>query len=135
MSASYATFETQSYRIFADGPTGKNSSYYFVLNREETDGFADNLNPLGNDAASENWNGRLGFDFITDDGLEIGIGGTWEEFKLGAQPIVHRNALTGFYQRNSDLNEVGSVKSNSQYVNLETKTDFSGIKSVTSRNQ
>ena len=135
MSASYATFETQSYRIFADGPTGKNSSYYFGLNREETDGFADNLNPLGNDAASENWNGRLGFDFITDDGLEIGIGGTWEEFKLGAQPIVHRNALTGFYQRNSDLNEVGSVKSNSQYVNLETKTDFSGIKSVTSRNQ
>ena len=135
MSASYATLDTQNYRVLADGPTGDYSSYYFGLNREESDGFADNLNPAGNDAPSESWNGRLGFDFTTDGGLDIGMGGTWEAFKLGAQPIVHRNALSGFYKRDSDLNEVGSVKSNSQFVKLETKTDFSGIKSVTSRNQ
>jgi iron complex outermembrane receptor protein len=135
MSASYATFNTQNYRVLADGPTGDNSSYYFGLNREKSDGFADNVNPLGNDATSESWNGRLGFDFTTDGGLDIGVGGTWEAFKMGAQPIVHRNSPTGFYKRDSDLNEIGSVKSNSQFVKLETKTDFSGIKSVTSRNQ
>ena len=135
MSASYATFESQHYRILADGPTGKNSSYYFGLNRAKSDGFADNIAPLGNDATTESWSGRLGFDFTTDDGLEVVIGGTWETFKLGAQPIVHRNALTGFYQRDSDLNEVGSVKSNSQFIKLETTTSFSGIKSVTSRNE
>ena len=72
-SASYASFNTQNYRVLADGPTGENSSYYFGLNRAESDGFADNLNPLGNDATSESWNGRLGFDFTTQDGLEIGI--------------------------------------------------------------
>ena len=89
-SASYASFNTQNYRVLADGPTGDNSSYYFGLNRAESDGFADNLNPLGNDATSESWNGRLGFDFTTEDGLEIGIGGTWEEFNMGAQPLVPR---------------------------------------------
>ena len=135
MSASYATFDTQNFRILADGPTGKNSSYYFGLNREESAGFADNSNLLGNDATSESWNGRLGFDFTTDGGLDIGVGGTWEAFKMGAQPIVHRNSAAGFYKRDSDLNEIGSVKSNSQYLKLETTTDLSGIKSVTSRNQ
>jgi len=135
MSASYATFDTQIFRILADGPTGKNSSYYFGLNREESAGFADNSNLLGNDATSESWNGRLGFDFTTDGGLDIGVGGTWEAFKMGAQPIVHRNSAAGFYKRDSDLNEIGSVKSNSQYLKLETTTDLSGIKSVTSRNQ
>ena len=135
LSASYATFNTQNYRVLADGPTGENSSYYFGLNRAESDGFADNLNTLGNDATSESWNGRLGFDFITDDGLEIGIGGTWEEFELGAQPLVHRNSASSFYNRNSDLNEVGSISSSSQYLKLESKTDFGGIKSVTSHNE
>ena len=33
-----------------------------------------------------------GFDFTTEDGLEIGIGGTWEEFKMGAQPLVPRTS-------------------------------------------
>ena len=134
-SASYASFNTQNYRVLADGPTGDNSSYYFGLNRAESDGFADNLNPLGNDATSESWNSRLGFDFTTEDGLEIGIGGTWEEFDLGAQPLVHRNSASGFYKRNSDLNEVGSISSSSQYLKLDSKTDFGGIKSVTSHNE
>ena len=48
--ASYATFNTQNYRILADGPTGDNSSYYFGFNRSESDGFADNINSSGNDA-------------------------------------------------------------------------------------
>ena len=133
--ASYATFNTQNYRILADGPTGDNSSYYFGLNRTESDGFADNINSSGNDATSESWNGRLGFDFTTPDGLKIGIGGTWEDFDLGAQPLVHRNSATGFYKRNSDLNEIGSISSSSQYLKLESKTGFGGIKSVTSHNE
>ena len=60
--ASYATFNTQNYRVLADGPTGENSYYYFGMNRSESDGFADNTNLLGNDATSKSWNGRLGFE-------------------------------------------------------------------------
>ena len=139
MSASYATFETHNYRILADGPTSKNSSYYFGLNRSESDGFANNVNPQGNDAFSESWNGRLGFDFTTDDALDIGIGGTWEEFDLGAQPIVHVNPLgnpnyRNFYSRNSAINETGKISRNSQHLSIESNSDLGKIKSTTSRN-
>jgi len=133
--ASYESFNTQNYRVLADGPTGERSSYYFGLNRSESDGFADNRNPSGKDATSESWNGRLGFGFTTSDGLEIGIGGTWEEFDLGAQPVVHRNSASGFYQRNSEQNEIGAISSNSQHIKVSSKTGFGGIKSVTSHNQ
>ena len=137
-SASYASFNTQNYRVLADGPTGDNSSYYFGLNRADSDGFADNLNPLGNDATSESWNGRLGFDFTTEDGLEIGIGGTWEEFNMGAQPLVPRttsgnNKRVGFYDRNSSENEIAQINSNSQFLKLSIPTSFGNITSVTSR--
>ena len=136
--ASYGTFDTQNYRILADGPTGDNSSYYFGINRSESDGFADNLNPLGNDATSESLNGRLGFNWVTKSGLEIGIGGTWEEFDLGAQPIVPRATggnlnYSSFYARNSSIKEVGKIDSNSQYLNVKKETDFGSIRSVTSR--
>ena len=80
--ASYGTFNSQNYRVLADGPTGENSSYYFGINRSETDGFADNANSLGNDATAESWNGRLGFNWISKEGLKIGLGGTWENFDL-----------------------------------------------------
>ena len=133
--ASYGSFNTQGYRVLADGPTGEHSSYYFGLNRSESDGYADNLNPSGNDATSESWNGRLGFEFKIFDGFEIGIGGTWEEFDLGAQPVVHRNSASGFYQRNSDLNEIGVINSNSQHIKVSAKTEFGGIKSVASHNE
>ena len=137
-SASYASFNSQNYRILADGPTGDSSSYYFGLNRAESDGFADNLNPLGNDATSESWNGRLGFDVSTDDGLEIGIGGTWEEFDLGAQPLVPRiasdnNKSRGFYDRDSSENEITTINSNSQFLTLSVPTSFGSIKSIASR--
>jgi outer membrane receptor protein involved in Fe transport len=137
-SASYASFNSQNYRILADGPTGDSSSYYFGLNRAESDGFADNLNPLGNDATSESWNGRLGFDISTDDGLEIGIGGTWEEFDLGAQPLVPRiasdnNKSRGFYDRDSSENEITTINSNSQFLTLSVPTSFGSIKSIASR--
>ena len=46
--ASYGSFNTQNYRILADGPMSNSSSYYFGLNRSSSDGFADNLNALGN---------------------------------------------------------------------------------------
>ena len=136
--ASYGTFDTQNYRILADGPTGDNSSYYFGINRSESDGFADNLNAAGNDATSQSLNGRLGFNWKTENGLEIGLGGTWEEFDLGAQPIVPRaNAgnpnYSSFYARNSSLKEVGKIDSNSQYLSLSKETDFGTIRSVTSR--
>ena len=136
--ASYATFKTQNYRILADGPTGDNSSYYFGLNRAESDGFADNLNPLGNDATSESWNGRLGFDFTTEDGFEIGIGGSWEEFILGAQPLVPRvssgnDKRVAFYDRNSGENEIAEINSNSQFLKLSVPTESGKITSVTSR--
>jgi iron complex outermembrane receptor protein len=139
MSASYASFNTQNYRVLADGPTGDNSSYYFGLNRSESDGFADNVNPLGNDATSESWNGRLGFDFTTEDGLEIGIGGTWEEFNMGAQPLVPRISsgnpkYSTFYSRNSDVDEKGKISMNSQYLTLRTETEVGNIQSTTSRN-
>ena len=137
--ASYGTFDTQNYRILADGPTGDNSSYYFGINRSESDGFADNLNAAGNDATSESLNGRLGFNWKTEDGLEIGLGGTWEEFDLGAQPIVPTAIggnpnYTGFYSRNSSLKEIGKIESNSQYLSLKKETDFGRIRSITSRN-
>ena len=135
--ASYGTFDTQNYRILADGPTGKNSSYYFGINRSESDGFADNINALGNDATSASLNGRLGFNWKTEDGLEIGLGGTWEEFDLGAQPIVPRADgvnYTNFYSRNSSLKEVGKIDSNSQYLSLAKETDFGRVRSITSRN-
>ena len=137
-SASYATFNTQNYRVLADGPTGDNSSYYFGLNRAESDGFTDNVNPAGNDATSESWNGRLGFDFTTESGLEIGIGGTWEEFKMGAQPLVPRissdnNKSVGFYDRDSSENEITKINSNSQFLKLSVPTNFGNITSVTSR--
>ena len=139
LSASYATFETHNYRILADGPTSKNSSYYFGLNRSESDGFANNVNPQGNDAFSESWNGRLGFDFTTDDALDIGIGGTWEEFDLGAQPIVPRQSsgnpnYRNFYSRNSAINETGKISRNSQHLSIESNSDLGKIKSTTSRN-
>ncbi|MGA1115603.1 MAG: TonB-dependent receptor plug domain-containing protein, partial [Opitutales bacterium] len=133
--ASYGSFNTQGYRVLADGPTGEHSSYYFGLNRSGSDGYADNLNPSGNDATSESWNGRLGFEFKIFDGFEIVIGGTWEEFDLGAQPVVHRNSASGFYQRNSDLNEIGVINSNSQHIKVSAKTEFGGIKSVASHNE
>ena len=137
-SASYATFNTQNYRVLADGPTGDNSSYYFGLNRAESDGFTDNVNPAGNDATSESWNGRLGFDFTTESGLEIGIGSTWEEFKMGAQPLVPRissdnNKSVGFYDRDSSENELTKINSNSQFLKLSVPTSFGNITSVTSR--
>jgi iron complex outermembrane receptor protein len=132
--ASYGSFNTQNYRILADGPMSNSSSYYFGLNRSSSDGFADNLNPAGNDATSESLNGRLGFNWKTEGGLEIGIGGTWEEFELGAQPIVHRNSTTGFYKRNSDQNEIGKIESNSQYLSLAKETNFGRVRSITSRN-
>ena len=137
-SGSYASFNTQNYRVLADGPTGDNSSYYFGLNRSESDGFADNVNPLGNDATSESWNGRLGFDFTTEDGLEIGIGGTWEEFNMGAQPLVPRissdnNKSGGFYDRDSSENENAQINSNSQFLKLSVPTNFGNVTSVTSR--
>ena len=136
--ASYGSFDTQNYRILADGPMSNSSSYYFGLNRSSSDGFADNLNPLGNDATSESLNGRLGFNWKTESGLEIGLGGTWEEFDLGAQPIVPRAPAgnpnySSFYARNSSLKEVGKIDSNSQYLSLTKKTDFGSIRSVTSR--
>lgn len=137
-SASYATFNTQNYRVLADGPTGDNSSYYFGLNRAESDGFTDNVNPAGNDATSKSWNGRLGFDFTTENGLEIGIGGTWEEFKMGAQPLVPRissdnNKSVGFYDRDSSEKEITKINSNSQFLKLSVPTSFGNITSVTSR--
>ncbi len=136
--ASYAKFKTQNYRILADGPTGDNSSYYFGLNRAESDGFADNLNPLGNDATSESWNGRLGFDLTTEDGFEIGIGGSWEEFILGAQPLVPRvssgnDKRVAFYDRNSGENEIAEINSNSQFLKLSVPIESGKITSVTSR--
>ena len=138
LSISYATFNTQNYRVLADGPTGEKSSYYFGINRAESDGFADNVNPLGNDATSESLNSRLGFDFTTDNGLEIGIGGTWEEFELGAQPLVPRissdnNKSIGFYGRDSNENEMAKINSNSQFLKLSVPTNFGNITSVTSR--
>ena len=138
LSTSYATFNTQNYRVLADGPTGEKSSYYFGINRAESDGFADNVNPLGNDATSESLNSRLGFDFTTDNGLEIGIGGTWEEFELGAQPLVPRissdnNKSIGFYGRDSNENEMAKINSNSQFLKLSVPTNFGNITSVTSR--
>ncbi len=137
--ASYGTFNTPNYRVLADGPTGENSSYYFGLNRSETDGFADNTNPLGNDATSKSWNGRLGFNWVTKDGLEIGLGGTWEDFDLGAQPVIPRatagnSKYNGFYNRNSSIKEIGDISNNSQYISLYMDTDFGKIKSTTSRN-
>lgn len=137
--ASYGTFNTQNYRVLADGPTGENSSYYFGINRSESDGFADNSDPLGNDATSKSWNGRLGFNWVTKSGLEIGLGGTWEEFDLGAQPIVPRassgnDKYSNFYTRNSAENEKTEVSSNSQYLTLSKETDFGVISSTTSRN-
>ena len=138
LSISYATFNTQNYRVLADGPTGEKSSYYFGINRAESDGFAGNVNPLGNDATSESLNSRLGFDFTTDNGLEIGIGGTWEEFELGAQPLVPRissdnNKSIGFYGRDSNENEMTKINSNSQFLKLSVPTNFGNITSVTSR--
>ena len=132
--ASYGSFDTQNYRILADGPMSNSSSYYFGLNRSSSDGFADNINALGNDATSESLNGRVGFNWKSADGTEIGIGGTWQEFDLGAQPIVHRNSATGFYNRNSAQNEIGKIESNSQYLSLSKKTNFGRVRSITSRN-
>ena len=137
--ASYGTFNTQNYRVLADGPTGENSSYYFGINRSESDGVADNSDPLGNDATSKSWNGRLGFNWITKSGLEIGLGGTWEDYDLGAQPIVPRatsgnSKYNGFYNRNSSINEVGEISNNSQYLSFKIDTDFGEIKSTSSRN-
>ena len=137
--ASYGTFNTQNYRVLADGPTGENSSYYFGMNRSESDGFADNTNLLGNDATSKSWNGRLGFNWVTKEGLEIGLGATWEKFDLGAQPIVPRASsgnsnYNGFYNRNSSINEVGEISKNSQHLSIKAKTDWGEIKSTTSRN-
>ncbi|MDG1326329.1 MAG: TonB-dependent receptor [Opitutales bacterium] len=137
--ASYGSFNTQSYRVLADGPTGEYSSYYFGLNRSESDGYVDNLNTTGNDATSESWNGRLGFNFTTSDGLEIGIGGSWEEFQLGAQPLVPRPSsnnpkYSSFYSRNSGIGEIGKISINSQYLTVRTGSDWGDIKSTTSRN-
>ena len=137
--ASYGTFNSQNYRVLADGPTGENSSYYFGINRSETDGFADNANSLGNDATAESWNGRLGFNWISKEGLKIGLGGTWENFDLGAQPIVPRSnggnsKYSGFYNRNSSIKEVGEISNNSQFISIKVDTDFGEIKSTTSRN-
>ena len=137
--ASYGSLNTQSYRVLADGPTGDHSSYYFGLNRSESDGYADNLNPVGNDATSESWNGRLGFEFTTEDGIEIGIGGSWEEFQLGAQPLVPRLSsgnpkYSSFYSRNSGIGEMGKISMNSQYLTVKTDSDWGNIQSTTSRN-
>ena len=137
--ASYGSLNTQSYRVLADGPTGDHSSYYFGLNRSESDGYADNLNPAGNDATSESWNGRLGFEFTTEDGIEIGIGGSWEEFQLGAQPLVPRLSsgnpkYSSFYSRNSGIGEMGKISMNSQYLTVKTDSDWGNIQSTTSRN-
>ena len=136
--ASYGSLNTQSYRVLADGPTGEHSSYYFGLNRSESDGYADNLNPNGNDATSESWNGRLGFEFSTLNGIEIGIGGSWEEFQLGAQPLVPRlysgnPKYSSFYSRNSGIAEMGKISMNSQYLTLKTDSDWGNIQSTTSR--
>ena len=136
--ASYGSFNTQGYRVLADGPTGEHSSYYFGLNRSESEGYADNLNPNGNDATSESWNGRLGFEFSTLNGIEIGIGGSWEEFQLGAQPLVPRLSsgnpkYSSFYSRNSGISEMGKISMNSQYLTLKTDSDWGNIQSTTSR--
>jgi iron complex outermembrane recepter protein len=138
--ASYGSFDTQNYRVLADGPMSNSSSYYFGLNRSSSDGFADNINALGNDATSESLNGRLGFNWITPGGLEIGIGGTWEEFDLGAQPIVPRadsnnDKYASFYKRDSAENERGDIGSNSQYLRLSQPTGFGRVTSTTSRNE
>ena len=56
-----------------------------------------NVNSSGNDDTTETLNAH--FDSLhTEDGVKIGIGGTWEEFDLGAQPLVHRNG-GDFYNR------------------------------------
>jgi iron complex outermembrane receptor protein len=137
--ASYGSFNTQNYRVLADGPMSNSSSYYFGLNRSSSDGFADNLNPLGNDATSESLNGRLGFNWVTESGLEIGIGGTWEEFELGAQPIVPRvgsnnDKYSGFYSRNSAENEHSDLQINSQHLRLSKKMGFGRVTSTSTRN-
>jgi len=137
--ASYESFNTQGYRVLADGPTGEHSSYYFGLNRSESDGYTDNLNPTGNDATSESWNGRLGFEFSSGNGIEISIGGSWEEYQLGAQPLVPRLSsgnpkYSSFYNRNSAVGENGKISMNSQYLNLRTESGWGEIQSTTSRN-
>ena len=137
--ASFGSFNTQDYRVLADGPTGEHSSYYFGLNRSESDGYTDNLNPTGNDATSESWNGRLGFEFSTENGIKIGIGGSWEEYQLGAQPLVPRLSsgnpkYLSFYSRNSSVGERGKISMNSQYLSIRTESDWGKIQSTTSRN-
>ena len=137
--ASYGTFNSQNYRLLADGPTGESSSYYFGLNHSRTDGFADNINSSGNEATAGSWNGRLGIDFTTADGVEVGIGGTWEEFKLGAQPLVPRsssgnNKRTGFYDRDSSEDETAKINSNSQLLKISLPTAVFNTTSVTTRN-
>ncbi|MBP52049.1 MAG: hypothetical protein CMI27_02770 [Opitutae bacterium] len=137
--ASYGTFDTQSYRVLADGPTGEKSSYYFGINRSESGGFSDNSDPLGNDATSESWNGRFGFNWVTNEGIEIGLGATWEKFDLGAQPIVPRTSsgngkFTNFYTRNSAENEISKISSNSQYLKLSKLTNIGKVSSITSIN-
>jgi iron complex outermembrane receptor protein len=140
LRASHGTFKTQSFTVLADGPMSETSSYYFGLNRSRSDGFSDNIDPTGNDATSEGWTGRLGFNWKTADGVEVGLGGTWEDYNLGAQPIVPRQGAgndkyVSFYKRDADVPEVGRINQNSQYLSLSRETDFGRATSVTSRSE
>lgn len=140
LHASYGTFDTQSYRILADGPTGEDSTYYFGINQTESDGFADNIDPLGNDATSRSLSGRLGFNWSSKSGIKFGLGGTWENFDLGAQPLVptansSNLKRVGFYDRSSAENEVAKIKSNSQFIKFSQDTELGTLMSVTTRNE
>ena len=71
--------------------------------------------------------------------IKIGIGGSWEEYQLGAQPLVPRLSsgnpkYSSFYNRNSSVGERGKISMNSQYLSIRTESDWGEIQSTTSRN-
>ena len=48
---------------------------------------------------------------------------TWEEFNMGAQPLIPRatsgnNKRVGFYDRSTNFDEYAQINSNSQFLKL-----------------
>ena len=137
-SASYASFNTQNYRVLADGPTGENSSYYFGLNRAESDGFPIILILKGmmllQKVGMVDWDltSLLKMDLKLD--LEVlGKNSIWVLNHLFQEHLLEITKGSDFMIGIPAKMKQLKSNSNSQFLKLSVPTSFGNITSVTSR--
>ena len=130
-SISYATFNSQKYKLSNSGPIDEDFSYSLGFQRSLSDGFLHNSS--GRDNYSETWSGRLKLYWDGGIGTRASLGTSFTSHELGAQPLVLRNQ-SDFYARSVNEDEFTNIEENQQFLKLEHEIELGKIISITTRN-